>query len=49
MHRGCEFEWISSWEIDYNCVDVGEKKVENGEQKILLKGVESEENDMLQL
>jgi len=25
------------------------KKEENGEQKILLKGVESEENDMLQL
>ena len=49
MHRGSEPEWISAWEIDYNCVDVGGKKEENGEQKILLKGVESEENDMLQL
>jgi hypothetical protein len=48
MHRSSEPEWISAWEIDYNCVDV-EKKEENGEQKILLKGVESEENDMLQL
>ena len=26
MHRGSEPEWISAWEIDYNCVDVGEKK-----------------------
>ena len=49
-HRGSEPEWISAWEIDYNCVDVKKKKEEeSGEQKILLKGVESEENDMLQL
>jgi len=49
MHRGSELEWISAWEIDYNCVDVEKKGEENREQKILLKGVESEENDMLQL
>jgi len=28
MHRGSEPEWISAWEIDYNCVDAEKKRRE---------------------
>jgi hypothetical protein len=48
MHCGSEPEWISSWEIDYNCVEA-EKKKKTENRRCFLKGVESEENDMLQL
>lgn len=31
MHCGPELEWISAWEIDYNCADVEKNREQRTE------------------